>query len=709
MSLLEVSRRLRNETIDRAVAPFHEAHTSVRRAILMVLATAWVLFWQRSGNRNPGLQQEAGIVLPWVLTMLCLSIGWAWLARRPGLRREEWPNLVGTVADFVGLGILISIAFNLLLPFVIFLPLACITTGARYNRVGFWAGIFGAVIVVAVSAPSGYWASRPAVAVLALAMIVGLPMTVNRLLSSLREISEAAIKARDTQTRFLAMMSHELRTPLNAIVNAAGLVDLERLPEDQRPLLELVTTNAAVLLSRVDDVLEVAAINEGAFQLHATPFDMRSTLQTVNNVVQSMVQLKEVAFSISIADDVPDVLVGDARRIEQVISNLTSNAVKYTPRGGEVRISVATTPSGSPEFANLVIEVADTGIGIPDAQKPLVFHAFHQVSQGEARSHEGVGLGLHIVQRVSERMGGALSVADRAGGGSVFTWRLRLAVAGPGVRVPETLQMLQLIQRHRVASAPRICLVIDDNPSNLEISRRILELGGHKVLTAGSGEEGLALLASVPVDVAFLDLHMPGMSGWEVLDAHRQGRGGSQATKIVILSAVTDVESQERAKAAGAVSYLQKPMRTRELLDTLVALSPGTGRGLIAGTRGSQSMASAPLDELRQLGSRADVRAFLESVWSGIEKRTLELCEAVAKGDVRLVSDACHALKNEFENIGDGAAAAACSRVSEAVRAGQDGGDELTAVVHLSAAARQSLMAQPEMTPAAIPSLAAAA
>lgn len=146
-----------------------------------------------------------------------------------------------------------------------------------------------------------------------------MPLTVNRLLTSLREISEQAIQARDTQTRFLAVMSHELRTPLNSIVNAVGLVDAERLPADQRPLLTLVQTNAAVLMSRVDDVLDVAAIDGGSLNLNVAPFEVRGMVQTVRRVVQSMVQAKDVVFDVVVSPAVPQVLIGDARRIEQVV------------------------------------------------------------------------------------------------------------------------------------------------------------------------------------------------------------------------------------------------------------------------------------------------------------------------------------------------------------------------------------------------------
>lgn len=695
MSLIEVSRRLRNETINRAVAPFTEVRASVRRVILMVVSLIWVVHWSRIPS-NVVLSGEAKALLPWIIAFVIGSIAWAVVVRRPALRNEEWPDAVGTAADFLGITVLMSVAFNLMLPFVIFLPLTCITMGARYSKTAFWLGIVGAVMVVGFSAPEGYWMSRPVVAVLAIALLVGIPMTVNRILTSLREISEQAIQARDTQTRFLAMMSHELRTPLNSIVNASGLIDVTRLPEDQRPLVDHVKTNAAVLLSRVDDVLDVAAIDGGTFQLNSAPFDLHGALQTVRSVVGSMVQEKGVSLSVNVAEDVPQVLIGDARRITQVLCNLASNAVKYTPRSGQVDITARRAGGTAPDVCALEVSVADTGIGIPDDQKEKIFEAFHQISQGDARAHDGVGLGLHIVKTVSDRMKGRLEVSNRPeGSGSVFTWRLTLPVAGPGLRGTETMEMLELLKRHRIAAAPRSCLVIDDNASSLDIMRRVLVLGGHRVLTASSGDEGLRILRSTPIDVAFLDLHMPGMSGWDVLQEHRNGRGGSQATKIVILSAVTDAESQERAVAMGAAGYLRKPMMTAEVLDTLVRLGP-TGAGAPMVSPHLKELRNNHLDVMRSIASQADVSAYLEACVEELSGTMADIEAAAASRNERAVFEQVHRLKNVFMNGDFSEGASACARVMESLRAHQIPAEDIAVLARITEATISQLKREPE-------------
>lgn len=698
MSLLEISRRLRNETINRAVAPFTEARASVRRALLMGISMVWVLHWSRHPS-NVVLSGEARAVLPWIIAFVIGSIAWAVVARRSALRNVEWPDIVGTAADFLGITVLMSVAFNLMLPFVVFLPLTCITVGARYSKTVFRLGIVAAVMVVGFCAPEGYWASRPVVAVLAIALLVGIPITVNRILVSLREISEQAIQARDTQTRFLAMMSHELRTPLNSIVNASGLIELPRLPEDQRPLVEHVKTNAAVLLSRVDDVLDVAAIDAGSCQLNLAPFDLNDALLTVRSVVGSLAQEKGVSLSVTLAADLPLVLIGDGRRITQVLCNLTSNAVKYTPRSGGVEISARRAVGTPPDVCALEVSVADTGIGIPDNQKARIFEAFHQVSQGDARAHDGIGLGLHIVKTVSDRMNGRLEVSDRPeGSGSVFTWRLTLPVAGPGLRGTETLEMLELLKRHRVAAAPRSCLVIDDNVCSLDIMRRVLALGGHRVLTASSGNEALRVLRSTPIDVAFLDLHMPGMSGWDVLHEHRSGRGGSQATKLVILSAVTDSESQQRAFALGAAGYLRKPMVTAEVLDTLVRLGP-SGAIAPADSPHMTELRNNHLDVMRSIASREDVGAYLKACVEALSGTMADMESAATSRDGRVMLEQAHRLKNVFMSADIAEGAAACARLMESLRCNEIPEADIVVLRRITAETIRQLMEEPEFRP----------
>lgn len=688
--------------MERAVAPFTERYASVRRVILMGVALAWAVFWAGRVMPPPDrLPEEAAAALPWVGALLAMSVMWMVYVRKPALAGAEWPDAAGTVGDFLGIGIMLAVAFNLMLPFVIFLPLTCITIGARYDRRAFIAGLIAAVLILGFAgeyAIDGYWTKRPAVAMLAVALIVGMPLTVNRLLTSLREISEEAIKARDTQSRFLAVMSHELRTPLHSIVSATGLIDPMHMRPDERPLLTLVKQNAAVLMSRVDDVLDVAAIDGGSFQLNTGPFEVRSMLDTVRSVIQSMVHAKEVEFDVQVHPTVPQVLIGDARRIEQVLCNLASNAVKYTPRGGSVRVDIGVdqTHDGN---VTLRIDVADTGIGIADADKARIFEAFTQVSEGEARAHDGVGLGLHIVRVVSERMGGRLDVASRPGGGTVFTWTLNLPIAGPGLRVSETLEMLELIRRHRLATTARSCLVIDDTPSNLDIMRRILALAGHQVLTASSGEDGLKVLRSTPIDVAFLDIHMPGMSGWDVLREHRQGRGGSQATRIVILSAVTDDESRERAFREGASGYLRKPLDTKALLDGLASIGPMARQApslLPAPPVVETTTTKSHVDVMRSIASQADVAVYLHACVDELRETLDDLRKAYAGRDFAEIYAHTHRLKNVFLNGSFTEEATLCTAVMRGAEAHEDNAESIERLANLTEKVILALSREPE-------------
>ena len=594
-----------------------------------------------------------------------------------------------------GLALLWKIAFNLMVPFVVAFPLTCITMGARYSRSVFWLSIAFTLIVVTYTAPEGYFKSRPVVFMLAAGVLVGFPLTVVRLLHSLREVSVEAIAARDTQSRFLAMMSHELRTPINSIVNAAGLIDAANLPKDQRDLLSLIKPNAVVLLSRVDDVLDVAAINSGTFHLHAAPFEIVGMAKMVRTVVSTMAMEKGIELYVSVGSDVPKVIIGDARRITQVLGNLASNAVKYTPRGGKVWIEVMDEPGAPQGFSTLLMSVSDTGIGIQDDQKSKIFEAFHQVSQGDTRAHDGVGLGLHIVKVISDRMGGSLKVTDRPGGsGSIFQWRITLPLAGAGERVSEALEMLDMLKIHRLRTPSRTCLVIDDNLSNLEIMRRILELGGHRIYTATNGEDGLARLREGGIDICYLDLHMPGMSGWDVLAAHQSMNSRENPAKIVILSALTDIDSQRRALEMGAVAYLRKPVAADELLESLVKLGPV--HSLLSDMNKDLSH-STHLDVMRSIASLSDIRTWLVSFYDELNDCRTDLLNGWKVDVPSQQIEHAHRLKNMLLGYGRTEGATHCQNVITKIRAGQIGNEQdLQALLSHAEAAMSEIVREKE-------------
>ncbi|UXI68360.1 ATP-binding response regulator [Tahibacter amnicola] len=567
MALAEVAKQLRNEQISRLVAMVSERQMSVTRTVVFGLILAWVWYWKTRVGYQEVLVRDAVAVFPWALALFAASAGWMLVLRLFRLEPPEWADAIGIVASFAGIGILLDRAFILLISLNSFLPLIAVAVGVRYHRGAFWAATLASVFITWITAPPGYWISRPAYALYAFIFTFVLPLIVNRILSALREASIQAIVAGQAQSRFIATMSHELRTPLNSIVAGAALIDTRGLDGDQRRLLELVASNANALHHRVTEVLDVAAIDGNRLRLVPAPFFMADVVQTVSDICQPLADEKALALRFDVDRSLGDELLGDAGRIEQVLSNLVTNAVKFTPAGGTVDVAVWRENTASPGHQTVICTVTDTGPGIADADKKRVFDAFHQTSTGDTRRHGGVGLGLYIVKNVSDQMGGQLSVQDNPAGGTVFTWRFRLPLA-PRREVPRRQTVLEALESHRRRIAPMRCLVVDDSAANREIFARILERAGHAATFAEDGPTALAAARAAPFDLVFLDLHMPGMSGWSVL-AELQQLTADGPVPVVVISAHSHPAAQGLAVEQGAAAYLTKPIATQKLLETL--------------------------------------------------------------------------------------------------------------------------------------------
>ena len=595
LSLDEVAAKLRNPRIDKMVAGFSEWHTSVRRVIGATAICVWFLYWARGfifeipasymemARQGKVLPAEGVNVLPWALACSALSVARMAYVRQGRIKVTQRMDLAGAYANYLGIGVVLMHAWNGGLMFITILPMISISIAVRSGKRAFAYGLAFSSGMVFLAAPAGYWASRPAFLVFAIILIIGLPMTFYRLLSAFWWVSEQAVRSRDAQGRFIATMSHELRTPLNSLVHAATLVDSTPLCEADRRLLDAVSSNAHVLLGRVNDVLDVAAIDAGRLYIAHDPFNLIACLQAVQNVVLPYARSKGVALDIRLDPRVDMTVVGDASRIEQVLSNLSSNAIKFTPFGGTVAINVQQVSPTASDTVLIQCEVRDTGIGIPDAEKEAIFRPFHQASRGAARRYEGVGLGLHIVKSISDHMGGELNVADNPGGGTVFRWTFPLERAAPDQTVTsEQGGVLEALARHKARVRPVSCLVVDDNEQNREILCRLLERAGHSTRVVASGEEALKAIRAGGVDIAFLDLFMPGMTGWDVL-FDLQDQPPAVPVPIAILSAETSPDSVAKARDLGAVAYLTKPIATPKLLDVVERTSARVhGKGRVA-------------------------------------------------------------------------------------------------------------------------------
>ena len=687
--LSEVARRLRNPRIDRIVASFREYRVSLMRTVILGFVVIWTAAWLHG---PAPMALESHRVFPVALALFGVSSAWMLFIRAGHQEQGGTVDVIGSVANFIMVAILLKAAFMLLITLTAVLPFLSVAIGVRYSRRPFAASVVASVVILLVSAPDGYWIGRPAYALYALALVIVLPMTLYRIMDALREVSAEAIASREAQHRFISMMSHEMRTPLSTVIHSAALIDTSVLSDDQRRLVALLSTNANALLHRVNAVLDVASFAGGSFTLRHQAFAFDEVLATVRAVCRSSAAEKGIAFSLARDASVEGIFNGDPGRIEQVLSNLASNALKFTPPGGSVDVHVHLHEGVGGRDPTITCTVSDTGIGIPDADKQRIFDPFHQLSEGESRRQEGVGLGLYIVRNVSDQMLGRLDVGDNPLGGSVFTWRFPLPRAAAGARSMAETPLVELLDEHRVRVASQRCLVVDDNAANREIVGRILERAGHAATFSASGDEALARLETDRFDLIFMDLHMPGSSGWDVLGRIDVRRRTEAVPPIVMLSADSSHDAVRIAFRTGARAYLTKPIAAQRLLDVIESIAEE--RQMEETVRGWQPLAAepaerrpeaTPLDEMRALTSRDEFARFVDLCARAAEGHVDGLRNALLSRDIAKAAECIHALRNVLGNLGVPGADRVCDDLAVLIDAG---GDLRAAVVELDALGR---------------------
>jgi len=392
-----------------------------------------------------------------------------------------------------------------------------------------------------------------------------------RLNEELRRAKDAAEEASRLKSQFLANISHDLRTPMNGVIGMTALALKTELSEEQRDYLTTVLTSAESLLCLLNDILDFSKIEAGKLTLEAIPFDLREVVEQTIKSLKVFADQKGLAVRWRVDPAIPERLVGDPVRFRQILTNLVSNAIKFTDCGGvDVEVELE---SAANEEAVLRVAVRDTGIGIPPEKIKAIFEPFTQADGSTTRRFGGTGLGLSISSRLAELMGGRIWVESEVGKGSVFFVTLRLAVAPAEVAKPSTAPA-----RDGPCAAARLrILVAEDNPINQRVAARILELDGHQVTLAGDGRQAWELASSRPFDLILMDVQMPVMSGLEaarLIRERERSRGGH--IPIIALTASAMKGDRERCLEAGMDDYLSKPLRPSALREMIARYAPLT-------------------------------------------------------------------------------------------------------------------------------------
>lgn len=389
--------------------------------------------------------------------------------------------------------------------------------------------------------------------------------------NQLRLAKEAAEAAGEAQSRFLATMSHEIRTPMNGVIGFIQLLKATPLETSQREYLDIVDQSTRSLLVIINDVLDYSKIVADQLEIERIRCDLPAVVNQAQRLLQRIADEKGLAFTTRIADGVPREIVSDPVRLQQILTNLLGNALKFTA-AGRVTLEVRALP---PDF--MVFEVSDTGIGIAPEQQARIFTPFSQADASMTRRFGGTGLGLSITRRLCELMGGTLTVASQLDRGSVFTATVRAAPASAAARIATATAALPA-----TPTAPRRLrvLVFEDNVINQRVIRAFLTKLGHQASFAADGEQGLALLAGgESFDALLMDLEMPVMDGYETVRWIRASeQPGQPRAYIVALTAHALKGERERCLAMGMDDFLTKPISLAALEKTLAHIPPHPDR-----------------------------------------------------------------------------------------------------------------------------------